>query len=168
MIYYAGHGLEINGRNYLVPVDAQLKSDRDVDDEAVVLDRIEASVSGANKLRLVVLDACRQSPFLAQMTRSTAVSRSVSRGLTRVEPESGMLIVFATQAEAVADDGNGDHSPFATAFLKEVQVPGLEIRRLFDSVRDDVIDATDRKQMPFTYGSLTSRQDFYFLRSDER
>ena len=163
LVYFAGHGLEMGGRNYLVPVDAQLASDREIDDEAVTLDRVESAVAGAGKLRLVLLDACRNNPFIAHMHRTASLSRSVERGLKSVEPDAGTMVVFATRAEDTADDGNSDHSPFAAAFLKEVRTPGLEVRRLFDSVRDDVLDVTGRHQMPFTYGSLSSHLDFYFL-----
>ncbi|MCW6508295.1 tetratricopeptide repeat protein [Lichenifustis flavocetrariae] len=163
LVYFAGHGLEMGGRNYLIPVDAHLANDRDVDDEAITLDRIENAVAGAGKLRLVLLDACRNNPFVAHMQRTAGISRSINRGLKSVEPDSGTMVVFATRAADTAEDGNTDHSPFAAAFLKELRTPGLEVRRLFDTVRDDVLDATDHHQMPFSYGSLSSRQDFYFL-----
>ena len=92
----------------------------------------------------------------------TFASRSVTRGLAPVEPDPGTLVVFAAKHGEVALDGDGANSPFATAFLKNLQTPNLEIRRLFDNVRDDVMDLTDRRQQPFSYGSVPGRQDFYF------
>ncbi|WP_181161230.1 caspase family protein [Labrys okinawensis] len=160
VIYYAGHGIEIANTNYLVPVDARLASDRDVTFEAVPLDRVMAASEGAKGMRLVILDACRNNPFLANMTRKTA-TRAVSRGLSRVEPDGGTLVVYAAKAGEVALDGSGGNSPFVTALTANLQKPGIEIGKLFRLVRDDVMKATDRKQEPFTYGSLPG-DDFIF------
>ena len=118
----------------------------------------------AKKLRLVILDACRDNPFANQMKRTlTVASRSVSRGLAAVEPEAGTLVVYAAKDGETALDGDGINSPFASAFVKNLPTPGLEVRRLFDFVRDDVMEATGRKQKPFSYGSISGRQDFYFV-----
>lgn len=164
MIYYAGHGMEVGGTNYLLPIDARVASDRDISFEAVSLDQVRNVVGRAKRLRLIVLDACRDNPFANQMKRTLSVaSRSVSRGLASVEPEAGTLIVYAAKDGETAADGTGNNSPFATAFVKNMQTPGLEVRRLFDYVRDDVMDATAQKQQPFSYGSLSGRQDFYFV-----
>jgi tetratricopeptide (TPR) repeat protein len=164
MIYYAGHGMEVGGTNYLLPIDARVASDRDISFEAVSLDQVRNVVGRAKRLRLIILDACRDNPFANQMKRSlTVASRSVSRGLASVEPEAGTLIVYAAKDGETAADGTGNNSPFATAFVKNLQQPGLEVRRLFDYVRDDVMDATAQKQQPFSYGSLSGRQDFYFV-----
>jgi uncharacterized caspase-like protein len=115
-------------------------------------------------LRLVILDACRDNPFANQMKRTlTVASRSVSRGLAAIEPEAGTLVVFAAKDGETALDGDGVNSPFAAAFVKNLQTPGVEVRRLFDYVRDDVMDVTNRKQKPFSYGSISGRQDFYFV-----
>lgn len=161
-IYYAGHGVEMNGVNYLVPIDAKLSVDRDLDFEAVPLDRLLSAVDGAKKLRLVVLDACRDNPFLNQMRRTVA-TRSVGRGLARVEPDAGTLVVFAAKHGQVALDGEGENGPFVSALVKRIKTPGLEVRRLFDVVRDDVMAATDGRQQPFSYGSVSGRQDFFFV-----
>ena len=164
MIYYAGHGMEVGGTNYLLPIDARVVSDRDISFEAVSLDQVRNVVGRAKRLRLIILDACRDNPFANQMKRTLSVaSRSVSRGLASVEPEAGTLIVYAAKDGETAADGTGNNSPFATAFVKNMQQPGLEVRRLFDYVRDDVMDATAQKQQPFSYGSLSGRQDFYFV-----
>lgn len=164
VIYYAGHGIEVDGTNYLIPVDAALERDTDAYDEAIALDRILQAIEPAKQLRLVILDACRDNPFANQMKRTMSVaSRSVTRGLASVEPEAGTLIVYAAKDGETALDGNGTNSPFVQAFVKNLQTPGLEVRRLFDYVRDDVMDATAQKQQPFSYGSLSGRQDFYFV-----
>jgi hypothetical protein len=161
VVYFAGHGLEVNGTNYLIPVDARLAIDRDVEFEAVPLDRVMSAVSGAKRLRLVLLDACRDNPFANQMRRSVA-TRSVGRGLTNVEPEAGTLVVYAAKHGQVALDGDGGNSPFVTALTKRIMTPGLEVRRLFDHVRDDVLEMTNRAQQPFSYGSLPGSEDYYF------
>jgi len=161
VVYFAGHGLEVNGTNYLIPVDARLAIDRDVEFEAVPLDRVMSAVSGAKRLRLVLLDACRDNPFANQMRRSVA-TRSIGRGLTNVEPEAGTLVVYAAKHGQVALDGDGSNSPFVTALTKRMNTPGLEVRRLFDHVRDDVLEMTNRAQQPFSYGSLPGSEDYYF------
>jgi uncharacterized caspase-like protein len=160
VIYYAGHGIEIGGQNYLVPIDARLRSDRDVQFEAVPLDQVLTSIEGARKLRLVILDACRDNPFAQQMTRSLA-SRSVGRGLARIEPEGGTLVAYAAKAGQVALDGEGQNSPFVSALVKHIGTPGTEINFLFRKVRDDVLAATGKAQEPFVYGSLPG-ENFYF------
>ncbi len=161
LIYYAGHGIEMNGVNYLVPVDARLETDRDVNFEAVPLDQVLSAVEGARKLRVVILDACRDNPFANKMKRTTA-SRSIGRGLARVEPEGGTLVAYAAKGGEVALDGDGQNSPFVTAILKYLPMPGVEINKFFRLVRDDVLNSTNRKQEPFVYGSLPS-DDFFFV-----
>jgi uncharacterized caspase-like protein len=139
--------------NYLVPVDARLRADRDVEDEAVPLDRVIGAIERAKTLRLVVLDACRNNPFAVQMQRTIA-SRAVGRGLAPIEPEGGTLVAFSAKHGHLALDGTGANSPFATALVKRLETPGLEIGKLFRLVRDDVLTATDHQQEPFVYGSL--------------
>lgn len=160
VVYYAGHGIEVSGQNYLVPVDAQLKNDRDVQFEAVPLDQVLATLEGSKRLRLVILDACRDNPFINQMTRSVA-SRSIGRGLARIEPEGGTLVAYAAKAGQVALDGEGQNSPFVSALVKHISTPGVEISKLFRLVRDDVLAATGKAQEPFVYGSLPG-EDFFF------
>jgi hypothetical protein len=164
VVYYAGHGIEMGGSNYLIPVDARLSTDRDVGFEAVPMDQVLSAVDGAKKLRVVLLDACRDNPFANQMRRTlNTASRSIGRGLASIEPESGTLVVYAAKHGETALDGSGANSPFATALIKNIQIPGLEVRRMFDFVRDDVMDMTMRKQQPFSYGSISGRQEFYFV-----
>ncbi|MGY3532705.1 caspase family protein [Bradyrhizobium sp. USDA 4452] len=162
VIYYAGHGMEMAGENYLVPVDAKFATDRDVSFEAVALTQVMGATEGARKLHLVILDACRDNPFANQIKRTVA-SRAIGRGLAQVEPDSGTLVVYAAKHGQVALDGDGGHSPFVTALIKRMQTPRIEIRKLFDLVRDDVMAATDRRQQPFSYGSVPGAEDFYFV-----
>jgi uncharacterized caspase-like protein len=154
VVYYAGHGIEVDGTNYLVPADAKLVSDFDIEDETVSLDRVLKALEGTKRLRLVILDACRDNPFANTMKRSLA-SRSVGRGLAKIEPTmSDTLIAFAAKAGAVASDGDGANSPFATALVRHIAEPGLDLRLAFGRVRDDVLKSTGNRQEPFVYGSL--------------
>ena len=161
VVYYAGHGLEVSGTNYLVPIDAKLGDDRDIQDEAVSVDRILRAVENAKKLRLVMLDACRDNPFLKKMHRSIA-TRSISRGLAAIEPLGATLIVFAAKDGETAEDGAGNHSPFAASLIERLQQPTIEINKLFRLVTSDVLKATGNQQRPFVYGSLPGEEDYYF------
>jgi hypothetical protein len=156
VVYYAGHGLEIGGTNYLIPVDARLASDRDAEDEAIPLERMVSSADGAKRLRLVMLDACRDNPFVGTMRRERKMAtRAVTAGLGKVEPTStDTLIAYAAKAGSTADDGDGQHSPFTTAVLKNLTIPGLDVRLAFGRVRDEVLKITANRQEPFVYGSL--------------
>ena len=113
----------------------------------------------AGKLRLVILDACRENPFVTDMKRTD--SASVGRGLARLEPESGTLVAFATKHGRTATDGAGENSPFAAALVRRMLTPGLEVNQIFRLVHDEVLAATDKQQEPFTYGQLPAQQ-FYF------
>jgi hypothetical protein len=154
VMYYAGHGIEASGTNYLIPVDAKLATDYDAEDEAVSLDRIILALEPAKRLRLVILDACRDNPFLRKMQRTLAV-RSVASGLGKVEPMStDTLIAYAAKAGSVSYDGFGPNSPFTTALIKYIAEPGVDIRIALGRVRDEVIKITESRQEPFVYGSL--------------
>ena len=154
VVYYAGHGIEVDGANYLIPADARLLSDFDVEDETVSLDRVIRALDSVKRLKLIILDACRDNPFATTMKRSVA-SRSVGRGLGKIEPAmSDTLIAFAAKAGAVASDGDGQNSPFATALVKYIAEPGLDLRLALGRVRDDVLKSTSNRQEPFVYGSL--------------
>lgn len=156
IIYYAGHGIEVSKRNYLIPVDAQLRDARDIDLEALPLDVMLNTLEGARSLRLVVLDACRDNPFRARMTRSGG-RRSVGRGLSRVNAATNTLVAYAAKEGTTADDGDQGHSPYAAALLQHIETPGLEINFLFRRVRDSVLSSTGGRQEPFVYGSLSSQ-----------
>jgi hypothetical protein len=156
VLFYAGHGLEIGGTNYLIPIDARLASDRDAPDEAIPLERLVLSADGAKKLRVIILDACRDNPYASKMRReSRAALRAVSSGLSKVEPSStDTLIAYAAKAGSTAEDGDREHSPFTAALLKHLTVPGLDLRLAFGRVKDEVMKATNGRQEPFVYGSL--------------
>src|ERR1700676_891490 len=154
VIYYAGHGMEVDGTNYLIPVDAKLERDTDVYDEALSLDRILLAVEPAKQLRLVILDACRDNPF-AKVMKKTAALRSIGRGLAKVEPASpNTLIAYSAKAGSTALDGDAQNSPFTLALAKHIATPGLDVRKAFGFVRDDVLKVTSNRQEPFVYGSL--------------
>jgi hypothetical protein len=154
VIYYAGHGVEIDGINYLIPIDAVLERDIDAYDEAIPMDRLLTVIQSARKLRLVILDACRDNPFARNIQR-TIGTRGVGRGLARVEPASlNTLVAFAAKAGSTAVDGSGSNSPFTAAMVKYLVKPGLDVRRAFGFTRDEVLKVTNNRQEPFIYGSL--------------
>ncbi len=154
VIYYAGHGIEVDGANYLIPVDAKLERDNDVFDEAFSLERVLVAVEPAKKLRLVILDACRDNPF-AKTMKKTLASRAIGRGLAKVEPNGpNTLIAYSAKAGSTAADGDGKNSPFTLALARHLTTPGLDVRRAFGFVRDDVLKTTANRQEPFVYGSL--------------
>src|SRR5713226_7233603 len=154
VVYYAGHGMEVDGTNYLIPVDAKLERDTDVYDEALSLDRVLVAIEPATRLRLVILDACRDNPFAKSMKRTLA-SRAIGQGLGKVEPSSpNMLIAYSAKAGSTALDGDARNSPFTLALAKHLTTPGLDVRRAFGFVRDEVLKTTGNKQEPFVYGSL--------------
>jgi caspase domain-containing protein len=150
VLYFAGHGIEVGGRNFLIPVDARLKAARDVELEAIALETVLAQLDGVSTLKLVILDACRNNPFpLAGSTRS------VGTGLARIEPEGNTLVAYAARHGTMAEDGAGSgHSPFTGALLKHIATPGLDVRQLFGYVRDEVMAATGQRQQPYVYGTL--------------
>jgi uncharacterized caspase-like protein len=154
VVYYAGHGIEVEGINYLIPVDAVLERDIDIYDEAFSLDRFLVTIEPARQLRLVILDACRDNPFARTMNR-TIGSRAIGRGLAKVEPTSpNTLIAFASKAGSTASDGDSKNSPFTAALVKHIARPGLDLRKAFGFVRDEVLKNTSNRQEPFVYGSL--------------
>lgn len=160
VVFYAGHGMQVDGQNYLIPVDARLKRVNTVEDETAPLERVLSKAREARKLRLVILDACRDNPFSARMEQ-TGRKRTLGRGLARVEPESGELIAYAARDGQQAADGDGAHSPFTAALLANIEQPGVEVNLLFRKVRGAVLASTGRNQEPFVYGSLPEEQ-FYF------
>ena len=154
VIYYAGHGIELDGTNYLIPTDASLETDSDVLDETVGLDRALFAVEPAKQLRLIILDACRDNPFAKTMKRTVA-ARAIGRGLAKIEPTSpNTMIAFAAKAGSTASDGDSKNSPFATALVERLPTPGLDLRKAFGFIRDDVLKNTGYKQEPYVYGSL--------------
>ncbi|MGO9004561.1 MAG: SUMF1/EgtB/PvdO family nonheme iron enzyme [Beijerinckiaceae bacterium] len=154
VVFYAGHGMEIGGHNYLIPTDAVLARDLDVEDEAVDLDRVLQLLEPAKRLKLVILDACRENPFAAKIKRTIA-SRAVGRGLGQPDLQtSDTLVAYAARAGSLAGDGEGDHSPFTTALLHHIATPGLDLRIALGDVHDEVLKTSNREQEPFIYGAL--------------
>jgi len=153
VVFYAGHGMEVDDRNYLIPTDAELKTDQDIQYEAIPLTHILDVVQSARQLRMVILDACRDNPFVEKMTRSVA-SRGWGRGLARVDATANTLIAFAARAGATAADNDGEHSPFTNALLKHITVPGRDVGMAFRMVRDDVLANTHLQQEPYLSMSL--------------
>jgi hypothetical protein len=150
VVFFAGHGTSLEQIDtYLVPVDAKLAREADLDDEAISLKSVLRRLDGTKGLRLVILDACRNPPFALAGRK-----RSNSRGLSRVEPEDNTLIAYATKDGSTADDGVGNHSPFTTALLARLATPGIDVSFVFRQVRDDVMAATARQQQPHVYGTL--------------
>ena len=155
VLFYAGHGIQIGDQNYMVPVDARLAREYDAKDEAISLERMVEALEPAKRLRVVILDACRDNPFVVSMQRRVASRGALTRGLARVEPtQVDTLIAYAAKAGSSATDGEGDRSPFTRALLKHIAEPGLDIRLAFGRVRDEVLKATRGDQEPFVYGSL--------------
>jgi Caspase domain len=154
VIFFAGHGIEVNGVNYLIPVDAALERDTDVEDETISLERVTQMLEQAKRLRLIILDACRANPFVRSMKRTVA-SRSIGRGLAEVRVlTSDTLIAFAAKAGSTASDGKGTNSPYTTALVKHITTPGLDLRLALGRVRDEVLNNTANRQEPNYYGSL--------------
>ena len=148
LIYYAGHGAQAEGQNYLVPTDAEMAAERDLDNEAVDLERLMTVLGGA-KMRVAILDACRNNPF-----KSASSVAAVTNGLAQVDVDD-VLVIFSAAPGKSAADGDGTNSPFARALAKRLPEPGLIIQRLGGVVRDDVIAATANAQRPFISASIT-------------
>ncbi|HEY5794472.1 MAG TPA: caspase family protein [Bosea sp. (in: a-proteobacteria)] len=154
VVYYAGHGIAVGDENYLIPVDASLKSEADLDFRAVNVQLVLRQMQRDERVNILILDACRDNPFATQLA---AKSRSVARGLTAIETQSasGILIAFATDPRATALDGEKDgNSPFTAALLKHIETPEVSITTVMDRVRADVWESTGKKQKPWTNSSI--------------
>lgn len=157
VLFYAGHGLRVNDRNYLSPIDTKLESEADLDFELVQVETILTQMEREPRVNIVLLDACRDNPLARNLARSMGTrSAAIGRGLARIESGIGTLIAFATQPGNVALDGDGNHSPFTAALLKHIETPGLDVAMLMRQVRQDVIASTSSKQVPWDHSSLTS------------
>jgi uncharacterized caspase-like protein len=161
VVFYAGHGIEVGGVNYLIPTDAVLERDIDAQDEAISLDRINQVLEPVKHLRLVILDACRDNPFARSMRRTIA-TRSVRSGYGEIDERSlppNTLVAYAQRAGSTAEDGVGsNNSPYTTALIKHLPTPGLDIELALRRVRDEVLRATKNRQEPFKYGSLSGTE----------
>ncbi len=157
LFFYAGHGIAVNGTNYLLPVDADIKSEMDVKlGSAINIDvTLDQTMSDA-KVKLVFLDACRDNPFAARL-RSLKTTRSVNvqTGLAEMKSGEGTLIAFATGPGQTALDGQeGTHSPFTRALLANIANPGVEIQEAMTKVRAEVNEETDKGQLPWGHTNL--------------
>lgn len=160
LFYFAGHGLQYDGTNYLVPRDAQLRSDTRLKQETVALQDIISAIEKRSKIALIFLDACRDNPLADELQR-TAVgknrSATVPRGLARMDINNpNTLVVFATAPGRTASDGKGRNSPFTEAVLKHMAEPGVEIEQMLKRVTLDVHQATRGEQIPARLSQLTS------------
>jgi len=155
LFYYAGHGLQVNGRNYIIPTDATLQREADLDFETMDLNFVLRQLERKDRTNIVFLDACRNNPLSTKLAAGMGQrSVFVGRGLARVETGVGTFIGYSTQPDAVAQDGTGANSPFTEALLKYIEMPGLDIELLMRRVREDVIEATAGKQIPWSNSSL--------------
>jgi hypothetical protein len=159
LLYYAGHGLQVGGKNYLLPIDARIENQADLEFGSIDVNLVLTFMEGQAKTSIVFLDACRDNPLGAQLARRTR-STNVGRGLAQVDSGVGTLIAFATQPGNVALDGEGRNSPFTSALLKIIEQPGLSLSEVMISVRNEVLKTTGGKQVPWEHSSLTGQ--FYF------
>lgn len=165
VFYYAGHGLQVSGQNYLIPVDAKLDSERDLDFSAIRLNFIlrQMEIDREDKTNIVFLDACRDNPLARNLSRSMGTrSASVGMGLAQVKTGVGTFIAFSTQPGNVALDGKGRNSPFTAALTKRIPMPGKSLNTLMIDVRKEVLAETKGRQVPWDHSALTG--DFYFTR----
>lgn len=154
LFYYSGHGIQTNGINYLIPVNAEIQRESDVGIEAVPASDVLSVMDYArNRLNIVILDACRNNPFARSY-------RSANRGLARMNAPQGTLVAYATAPGQVAQDGDGNNSPYTSALTRMMQRPNLVIEQMFKSVRRNVMAATHNRQIPWESSSLTD--DFFF------
>lgn len=162
LFFYAGHGLQVDGENYIVPIDAKLTSAASLDFEMVRLNLIQRSMERETRTSIVILDACRDNPLARNLARALGTrSVAIGRGLARVESGEGTLISFSTQPGNVAADGSGRNSPFAAALLNNISKVGDDLSSILINVRNDVMKATARKQVPWENSALTAK--FYFV-----
>ena len=162
LIYYAGHGVEVQGENFLIPVDAEVRATRDIPRQSVSLKDLLAAVDHARRMRIVILDSCRDNPFGGGIEPEAATPAAVAEGtasrggggLAPPAPDRGTLVAYAARDGQVAFDGDGANSPFALALADRLDEPGLEISLAFRQMRDAVMAATGNRQEPHTYGSL--------------
>lgn len=154
VFYYAGHGIQVNGENYLIPIDAQLRNEKDVDYEALPVGKVQNAIERSG-ISVIILDACRNNPFSRRWYRNVR-----SSGLAPIEASAGSYIAFATAPGKVAEDGRGRNGTFTSYLLKYIKEPNLPIESLFKKVRLAVMKETGRQQIPWEYSSLTGEFSF--------
>ena len=155
LFYYAGHGIQVKGENYLVPVGVDVYSEAEVEDECLKVSSVLRQMESAgNRLNIIILDACRDNPFGRSF-------RSSNRGLAKMDAPTGSILAYATAPGSVAEDGIGRNGLYTSKLLKYMRIPGLEIGKLFRQIRIDVMDASGKRQVPWELSSLTG--EFYFI-----
>ena len=167
LFYYAGHGMQYQGKNYLMPVDAELRDEVSLRYEMTGIDDIKAALQLSNGVKIMVLDACRNNPIADKFVRSISLgTREIPyvRGLSQPEKTQGMIIVYATQADEVAHDGVGRNSPFSAAFLREIKEPGLEVGAMFRRIGKEVYDSTGGNQSPEL--SISAVPEYYLNQAE--
>ena len=161
LFFYAGHGLQVAGQNYLVPIDAKLTTASAIDFEMVRLDLVHRTMERETSTNIIIMDACRDNPLARNLSRALGTrSTQIGRGFAPVESGEGTLISYSTQPGNVALDGTGRNSPYAAALLKHIAVPGDDLPTILINVRNDVMKATERRQVPWEHSAMTAR--FYF------
>jgi caspase domain-containing protein len=162
VFFYAGHGLQVGGQNYLVPIDAELKTASAIDFELVRLELVQRTMERETSTNILFMDACRDNPLARNLARALGTrSTQIGRGLAPVESGEGTLIGYSTQPGNVALDGEGRNSPYAEALLKHIATPGDDLPTILINVRNDVMRVTQRKQVPWEHSAMTAR--FYFI-----
>jgi Caspase domain/YARHG domain/Bacterial SH3 domain len=161
LVYFAGHGLQIGGENFLFPVDANIEREADARGKLVALNSLLADLSRATRSRLVILDACRNNPFEEGIAKAQATrSSGTARGLARVYAGVGTFVAYSTQPGNVALDGDGQNSPFTAALLRHIAEPGADVHAVMRRVRGDVQRATNEQQIPWENSSLVDEIAF--------
>ena len=168
LVYFAGHGVEFGGKNFLIPADSTAANHQQLADTSILDDELVSAVERARRLRIVILDSCRDDPFAGGSSEivSVNVRKRVRAGLAKPSPERGTLVAYAAEDGKTASDGGGINSPFAVALAENLRKENLEIGLVFRRVRDEVLRATDNQQVPHTYGSLSGEP--YFLAGSNR
>jgi uncharacterized protein len=168
LIYFAGHGVSVQGTTFLIPVDAKVRQAKDIVTASITMDQMMAAADGARKMSVVILDSCRDNPFPDVIDlRDPEVAKGLTTGtggLAAPSPDRGTLVAYAARDGAVALDGSGANSPFNTALRDNIVKPNLEIGLMFRQIRDEVLAATGNRQEPATYGSLPGEP--FYLTSD--
>ncbi|QIG52366.1 hypothetical protein G5V57_06745 [Nordella sp. HKS 07] len=162
LLFYAGHGMQVQGKNYLIPIDAQLANETAVDFETVSADQVLNYMEAPGRVSIALLDSCRDNPLARRFARCLGASRSgaVGQGMAIPALQGGVLIGFATAPGEVAADGEGDHSPFTRALINNLDAKGIEVEQMFKRVRREVQNLTDNQQQPWNNSSL--KDDFFF------
>ena len=162
LFFYAGHGLQVGGQNYLVPIDAKLTTASAIDFEMVRLELVHRTMEREVSTNILIMDACRDNPLARNLARALGTrSTQIGRGLAVVELGEGTLISYSTQPGNVALDGTGRNSPYAAALLKHIATPGDDLPTILINVRNDVMKETARRQVPWEHSAMTAK--FYFL-----